>query len=55
MKPYLNGSGQPWLTDPGFAAFPQVAAAFDEGGNFIRPNFFPLTLTDPTAPLNAER
>ena len=27
VKPYHNGSGTPWLNEPGFATLPAVAAA----------------------------
>jgi hypothetical protein len=48
---YYNGSKKPTIIPPennGWGTIGiQVPAAFDEGGNFIRPIFGPLTLTNP--------
>ena len=45
----------PGLTQPEITTAIQAPAAFDEGGNFIRPNYGPLTLVaDPTTDGDAE-
>jgi hypothetical protein len=44
---YFNGSRRPTLNMPEHTIGIQVPAAFDEGGNFIRPLFGPLTLNNP--------
>jgi len=44
---YSNGNPRQTIVAPELTTAIQVPAAFDEGGNFIRPMFGPLTLTRP--------
>jgi hypothetical protein len=46
MASYFNGSRNPTIIEPDGTPGIIVPAAFDEGGNFIRPQFGPLSLTD---------
>jgi len=44
---HFNGNRQGSIEQPEVTSAIQTSAAFDEGGNFIRLRFGPLTLTDP--------
>jgi hypothetical protein len=47
LATYFNGSRNPTVIEPDGTPGIIVPAAFDEGGNFIRPQFGPLTLHQP--------
>jgi hypothetical protein len=44
VRPYVNGDRNPAVTQAEITTAIQGNPAFDEGGNFIRPNYGPLTL-----------
>ncbi len=51
---YVNGNRSA-IFQPEVTTAIQTPAAFDEGGNFIRPNFGPLSLFDDPLPTTATR
>jgi hypothetical protein len=50
---YFNGA-RGAVAQPEITTAIQAPAAFDEGGNFIRPGFGPLSLYDDVAPNNGD-
>lgn len=50
LAAYFNGPRNPNIIAPELTIGIQTPAAFDEGGNFIRPIFGPLTLEHPAGP-----